>query len=233
MLRRSPLAAQPIDRLPVLSHRRPLGRTWRAAEAGYLNVGFLGGSITAGWDRQWPDPVLNWLVERFPAAVIAGENAAIGATGSDSGCLRVDREIIERGCHLAFVEYAVNDFEKESVRRARSREGLLRKLLAAGVDVVLVHTFRQEMYAEMMAGRVPDSIADFEALALHYGLGSVWAGLHALNEVRAGQMHWDEWLPDTLHPGPRGSLSYGRAVIDFLEGELQRGETGGQSLDNP
>ena len=198
-----------------------------------MNIGFIGGSITADGDRNWPDPVLAWVIGRFPTVLVAAENAAIGATGSDSGCLRVDHEIIERGCQLVFVEYAVNDFDKETSRRARSREGLLRKLLAAGADVVLVYTFRQEMYAEMMEGRVPASIAEFEALATHYDLGSVWVGLHALTEVRAGRMTWAEWVPDTLHPGPLGSLSYGQAVIGFLDDELRSESVGAQVFELP
>lgn len=231
MLARSKLPAQPIDHLQVVAHRRPLRRTRHALAGGRLNVGFLGGSITADWDQNWPSPVVAWLVEQFPEVVVAAENAAIGATGSDSGCVRADREIIARGCHLTFVEYAVNDFDKEPARRARSREGLLRKLLAAGGDVVLVHTFRQEMYADMLAGTVPASIAEFEDLARHYDIGSVWVGLHALNEVRAGRLRWDEWLPDALHPGSRGSLSYGQAVIGFLQEEFRKEDPAPPAFD--
>lgn len=148
------------------------------------------------------------------------ENAAIGATGSDSGCLRADAEIIARDCDLTFVEYAVNDYTVETGRRNDAREGLIRKLLAAGQDVVLVYTFCQDMYDEMIAGKVPASIAEFEMIAKHYGLGSVWAGLYGLNEVRAGLMRWDEWLPDSLHPAHRGSWSYAQAATAFLRKEL-------------
>jgi hypothetical protein len=97
---------------------------------------------------------------------------------------------------------------------------LIRKLLVAGIEVVLVYTFSQVMYAEMMAGQVPASINEFEAIAQHYDLNSVWMGLHALRAVRNGQIRWDEWLPDTLHPQARGSLVYAQAVIDFLSEEL-------------
>ncbi len=214
------LPPQPIDQLQTIRHRRGLARTRQALARGHLHIGFIGGSITEECRENWPWPVANWFAETFPKATIVTENAAIGATGSDSGCLRVDREIIQRDCQLTFVEYAVNDYERPTERRSRSREGLLRKLLATGQDVVLVYTFRQEMYAAMMAGEVPASIAEFEQLAEHYGVGSVWVGLHALNEVRAGRMTWAQWLPDALHPGSRGSWSYGEAIIAFLQKEL-------------
>ncbi|WJH32759.1 hypothetical protein N6H14_21100 [Paenibacillus sp. CC-CFT747] len=99
---------------------------------------------------------------------------------------------------------------------------MLRKLLADGKrDVVLTYTYSQAMYADMQEGRVPPSIADFEKLADHYRLSSVWMGLHAWNEVCKGRMSWEEWLPDGLHPTHRGSLSYGQSVIAFLERELE------------
>lgn len=222
-----PLQPQPVDGLKVFARRRGLSSTRRALVEGRLTLGFIGGSITDGWENRWPSPVAGWFAEAFPNVMITAENAAIGATGSDSACLRVDEEIIGRGCHLTFVEYAVNDSEQTDEARGRSREGLLRKLLAAGGDVVLVYTFRQEFYADMIAGRVPASIAAFERLAEHYEISSVWMGLHALQEVRAGRMRWDEWLPDGLHPGHRGSWSYAQPVIAFLRQELAgAGETG-------
>ncbi|CAN5571296.1 SGNH/GDSL hydrolase family protein [soil metagenome] len=217
---RSSLSPQPIDELCVVNHRRPLVRTLGAIADRNLTVGFIGGSITADGEKPWPDSVINWLVQTYPSVAITAENAAIGATGSDSACLRVDREIIDRGCHLTFVEYAVNDFEKESERRGRTREGLVRKLLAAGQDVVLVYTYRQDFYAEMIDGKMPASIAEFETIGVHYGLGSVWVGLHSLNEVRSGRMTMAEWLPDGLHPQTRGAWSYAEAIIAFLKNGL-------------
>jgi hypothetical protein len=71
----------------------------------------------------------------------------------------------------------------------------------------------------MEAGRVPPSVAEFEELAAHYGLGSVWMGLHAWNEVRTGLMGWSDWLPDGLHPEQHGSASYARSVTAFCEAE--------------
>jgi len=204
----------------------------KAIAGKHLTLGFIGGSITAGWEHNWPSSVAGWFAETFPDVYLVAENAAIGATGSDSACLRVDREIIRRNCDITFVEYAVNDNGKDPVARGRTREGLIRKLLAAGQDVVLVYTFCQEMYAEMVEGKVPASIADFEQIAEHYDIGSVWVGLHALNDVRAGRMKWDEWLPDNLHPGHRGSWSYSQAVIGFLREEL-KGKNAQESPDLP
>jgi lysophospholipase L1-like esterase len=215
-----PLPFQPVDSLDVIRRRHPLVRFRGQLAVGEVTVGFAGGSITADNGSNWPNALMSWLAGQFPAVRFRVENAAVGATGSDSACLRADRELIRRSCDLTFVEFAVNDFHTAAATRQRSREGLLRKLLAAGQDVVLVYTYRQEFYAEMMAGQVPESISEFEALAAYYGISSVWVGLAGLREVCGGKMKWEEWLPDGLHPGFRGSDIYARNVAEFFQNEL-------------
>lgn len=209
---------------PVIRRRGDLTRTRAALARGRLTVGFLGGSITdPSTGNRWPEPFMGWLTDAQPAARITIENAALGATGSDLAAVRATPDIAARGCDLVFVEYAVNDHGTEPALRARTREGVLRQLLGAGTcDVVLVYTYCPEMQAEMLAGRVPVSIADFELLAEHYGLNSVWMGLHSLREVQRGVMTWEEWLPDGLHPESRGSLSYAQSVMAFLAEALAR-----------
>jgi len=216
----TPLSAQPINGLVVHRHRRPLTRTLHKLSTGAVTLGFAGGSITADYNHNWPTPVANWFVATFPNVRFTVENSAIGATGSDSGCLRAQRELIARPCDLTFVEYAVNDFDDPTPRRNRSREGLIRQLLAAGQDVIIVYTYRQNFYAEMIEGKVPASIAEFEVIAEHYGLSSVWMGLASFQEVIAGRMKWEDWLPDGLHPSLRGSVSYAAAVTALLKVEL-------------
>jgi lysophospholipase L1-like esterase len=180
---------------------------------GGLTVGFIGGSITdARPGHNWPDHVVPWLVDQFPEARVCVENAAIGATGSDLAVFRAERDLLAADCDLVFVEFAVNDGGAATERRNRSREGLLRKLLAdSDRDVVLAYTFSHIMYDDTVAGRVHPSIAEFEALAEHYQLPSVWMGLHAIDEVARGLMSWDAWLPDGLHPTHLGSRSYAGA----------------------
>lgn len=210
----------------IVRIRGPLANTKRKLAEGGLTVGYIGGSITderAG--HNWPEPVTRWLVANYPQVRIAVENAGIGATGSDLASFRAKRDLIDRGCDLVFVEFAVNDNGVATERRKKTREGLLRQLLASGTtDVVLVYTYCQDMYGPMSEGRMPPSIEEFEILAAHYGLSSVWMGMHAFNEVKAGYLRWEEWLPDGLHPTERGSYSYGQSVIGYLHTALADGD---------
>lgn len=212
---------------PVLRVRGALAHTRAALARGELTVGFLGGSITAPQTgTRWPEPLVAWLADAVPGLRLRIENAALGATGSDLAVFRAGPDILARGCHLVFVEFSVNDWDQPTGRRNRSREGLLRQLAAAPVDVAVVHTHRPEFRPDLEAGRVPASIAEFELLAEHYGVSSVWAGLHALREVARGLMAWHEWLPDGLHPEHRGSLAYAQAVVPLLKRELPGAQLG-------
>jgi len=219
-----PASSSPIEQLgPVVRRRGGLDRTRAALARGQLTVGFLGGSITAP-GVSWPEPLAAWLGDTYSGVRLTIENAALGATGSELAAIRAQSEILNRGCDLVFVEYAVNDFGTEPGLRARAREGLLRQLLREGnCDVVLAYTYCPEMQADMFAGRVPASITDFELLADRYGLSSVWMGLHAVREVQRGLLRWEDWLPDGLHPATRGSLCYAQSVMAFLAEGLASG----------
>lgn len=208
--------------LEVFKYRAALTRTLEAIKRGTLTIGFIGGSITDARGRnRWPEPVVAWFADKFPEVRIIVENAAIGATGSDLGVFRAERDLIERNCDLIFVEFAVNDNEDPTEKRMRTREGLLRKLLASEKsDLVITYTYCMEMYEYMIKSEVPPSVNDFETLAEHYNISSVWMGLYALDQVMRGLMRLEEWLPDGLHPDLRGSYTYGQSVTKFLEKEL-------------
>ena len=208
--------------LQVFKHRGALTKTLEAIKRRRLTIGFVGGSITDARGRnRWPEPVIAWFVDKFPEVKIIVENAAIGATGSDLGVFRAERDLIERNCELIFVEFAVNDKDDPTEKRMRTREGLLRKLLASEKsDLVLTYTYSMDMYEQMISGEIPESIREFEILAHYYNIGSIWMGLYALDEVMRGLIRWEEWLPDGLHTELRGSYTYGQSVIVYLEKEL-------------
>ena len=208
-------------KLNVWRYRNGLTRLKKSLQNKKVTLGFIGGSITEQKNgTMWPEYVISWFVEQFPDIRIYVENAAIGATGSDLAVFRAERDLIQRNCDIVFIEYAVNDWNHPAEQRMRSREGLIRKLLQEERDIVIAYTFRQEMYQDMQNGHVPDSIKEFEQLAEHYGIGSVWMGLYALEEVKKGWMKWEEWLPDGLHPSYRGSFCYAQSIIQYLQHEL-------------
>ena len=199
--------------------RRPLSHFAEAIRRGAITVGFVGGSITepeAG--RRWSDKLVDWLIYRHPGLTVNVENAAKGATGSLSAIFRVEEDILNCGCDIVFVETAVNDGPPAF---GACREGLLRKLLRQDrFDVVLVYTFCDGHYADLSEGRQPASVADWEELAEHYRISSVFSGAYALELLNRGFVRWEEWLPDGLHPQQAGSRLYVEPIAKLLEDNL-------------
>ncbi|MCR8659633.1 SGNH/GDSL hydrolase family protein [Paenibacillus endoradicis] len=212
--------------LPYWIEREPLTVFQQCISAGTVTLGFIGGSITDGRSRSnWPEYVVQWLAVQYPNVRFRVENAAIGATGSDFGVFRAQRDLIERGCDVVFIEYAVNDDELPTVKRHRSREGLIRKLLREDArDLILVYTFCDTMLDPMVNGLYPPSIIEFEQLANHYHLPSIWVGKYGLDQVKSGRLSMEEWLPDGIHPLKIGSSIYAECVISFLQKQLQRND---------
>lgn len=208
--------------LPTIMMRKPLLEWNRRLLQKQVTIGFLGGSITDARPRHnWPRYVAEWLSSSYPEVRFCIENAAIGATGSDSAALRVKRDIIERNCHVVFIEYAVNDEDISSARRQRTREGLIRQLLQAGIsDIIFVYTYSAAMKDDMEKGQYPATIAELEKLAQHYNIPSIWVGKHGLEQVAAGRLTMEQWLPDGLHPHERGSQIYAESIIAYLQQQL-------------
>ncbi len=194
----------------------------RRAEAGEtLSVVFLGGSLT--WGAQATDPMLTSyraltarrLEARYPRARFRFWDAAIGGTTSQLGAFRLERDVLAREPALVFLDFTVNDdpFSAPNADRLASYEGIVRRLVTAGVPVV------QAIFAvkqDVMPDAKPRPLdAQHTAIARAYGLptgdavalmrATVWAG-----EVTAEEL-WD-CPPDVTHPGDKGYALYAEAV---------------------
>ena len=97
-----------------------------------VTVGVIGGSITQGAgasqaEKRYGELVAAWWRQTFPKASIRFVNAGIGATGSDYGALRVQRDLLSQHPDFVVVEYAVNNPNTQAA--AETLEGLIRQIL--------------------------------------------------------------------------------------------------------
>lgn len=192
-------------------------------EKKHVTMGFIGGSITDPRGRErWSEYVISQFISEHPDVVVDIENAAIGATGSNYAVFRAQRDLIDRGCDIIFIEYAVNDNGVETAVRNASREGLIRKLANnTEADLVITYTYSGDYLPYMLEGKFPDTITEFEALADYYGISSVFMSSYALDNVKIGTLRWEEWLPDGLHPANVGSRFYSKPVCALMDKMLE------------
>ena len=150
----------------------------RLAAGGPLRVIYFGGSITdaPGW-RVGFDA---WLHARYPAAAIAMVNASIGGTGSDLGVFRVARDVLAHEPDVVFIEFSVNDSNKDLTRAGRCIEGIVRQIRRErpACDLCLVYTLcaAPDVIEPFRRGELPPAAAVHDRVAAHYGIPAVFLG---------------------------------------------------------
>jgi len=177
-----------------------------------VTVAVIGGSITAGAgatsrEKNYGSLLAQWRRETFPKAKIELVNAGIGATGSNYGALRAQRDLLDRRPDFVVVEYGVND--PNSRESAETLEGLIRQILKQPQQPAVVLLFmmhRNGTNAQEWHGKVGG----------HYGLPMFSLRDALWPEIEAGQLKWEDVEADTVHPNDRGHAYAARFITERL-----------------
>ncbi len=186
-------------------------RVFQKAKRGEsVKIGFLGGSITQGslasqQENCYASRVFQWWNGQFPN--VSFINAGIGGTTSQFGVARVEEDLLRYDPDMIFAEFSVNDdctpFFMETY------EGLVRKILAAGKALMLIHNVR---YDNM------ESAEDVHIqIGRHYSLPCVSMRSTIYPLVASGEIGNREITPDDLHPNDRGHEMVAQTICYFLE----------------
>ena len=189
----------------------------------FTKITFFGGSITAGAGASTPENCYRELTMRqlrqdYPGAVLAENNSAIGGTGSWLGAFRTSGDALYGGAALVFVEFAVNDGGEPEQQVYASMEGIVRQIFArdSSTDVVFLYTLAKNHMNAYKQGKLPDRVAWHEKIAAHYGIPSVNMGQYAAEKILKGELTFDEFAKDGVHPTDRGYALYLEALRPFL-----------------
>ena len=185
----------------------------RARRGEPITVGVIGGSITQGARASKPELnygslVAAWWRQAYPAAPVTFRNAGIGATGSNLGAHRVQKDLLAYIPDVVVVEYAVNDSADQAA--AETLEGLLRQILKhpkAPAVVMLFTMHRNGGNAQEWHGKV----------GAHYAVPMVSLRDAAWPEIAAGRLKWEEIEADEVHPNDAGHRLCADLVIRVLE----------------
>ena len=187
-----------------------------AAKGGRYTFGVIGGSITAGGcassvDTRYAAYVFTWLKEHFPAAEWTLVNAGIGATGTNYGCLRVQRDLLAKAPDLVVTEYAVNDGNDQE--SAETYEGLLRQVLASAKQPPVLMLF--------LMNQAGGNAQEWQSkLGRHYGLPMLSYRDLLWPEIEAKRLTWADISPDSVHPHDVGHGYAGKLLNTLLDQAL-------------
>jgi lysophospholipase L1-like esterase len=204
-----------------------LKRVFAKGERGEkLVVGVIGGSITQGAkatkaEKRYPNVVAQWWRKNFPKAEVTLVNAGIGATGSNYGALRAQRDLLSKNPDFVIVEYAVNDSNEQA--RAVTLEGLVRQILkapSAPAVMLLFMTKKDGTNAQEWHSKV----------GAHYHLpmvsfrDGIWPG------CKSGEFKIEDFLADEVHPNDFGHGVTAACVAHLLD-EARKADASGSKTD--
>jgi acyl-CoA thioesterase-1 len=179
-----------------------------------ITVGFIGGSITQGSLSSTPEScyaylVYKWWRDRFPKAHVRYINAGVGATTSQYGAARVERDLLCYDPDIVFAEFSVNDRNEDFFQE--TYEGLIRRILL----------FRKEPALFLLNNVFYDNGRNTQELhnevGRYYDLPIVSMRESIYKEIENGSINREDITPDSLHPNDAGHKLIAGLIINRLE----------------
>ena len=181
-----------------------------------VTVAFLGGSITknAG-EGGFVNEIAKWIAAQAEGVHVETINAGIGNTGSDLGAQRIDADVLAHKPDVVFVEFAVNDGDRECTA---DMEQIVRKTRLANplTDIVFLYAVMDWTLPRLETGKFPPSVIRHEKVAAHYGIPTIALGYEAARKIRLGEWTWKSFSNDACHPTADGYASYNRDLAAAL-----------------
>jgi lysophospholipase L1-like esterase len=184
----------------------------KAQGGGKVVVGVIGGSITMGTGASEPinkyaQRVASWWRSTFPKAQIEFINAGIGATRSDYGALRAQRDLLFHQPDFVIVEFAVND---PNDSYAKPYEGLIRQILDQPQQPALMLLFMTMTDGETSQDWQA-KIGNYYHLPMVSYRDAIWPLIQSKQVLPA------DLSADGTHPNDRGHQYAADFVTTFLQ----------------
>lgn len=180
-----------------------------AAQAGEdITIAYIGGSITEGLDVQPAQRYVTLSYHEFEEDFARGGNvtcvnAGLSGTPSNLGVLRLQRDVLDHGPDIVFVEFAVND--SQDFQEKQCFESLVRTILEQpnAPAVVLIFNRTENGYSCQ---------STMGLTGLYYSLPMISVTDAISPELEQGTMTWKDFSGDTVHPNEYGH----RLTADFI-----------------
>jgi hypothetical protein len=176
-------------------------------------IAYLGMSVTA--QKEGFRPLLHARLSAMFGVEHTAVNAGIGGVGSVACAFLADDLVVARKPALCFLECATGDFDK-SYRAdiGPAVEGIVRKLLASGCQVCMVHLPRLGTGASWSA----EVIGEHERVAAHYGVPSVNVARSIENDLASGTAAAEDLYRDVVHTTPAGARRVAELIATGVAG---------------
>jgi lysophospholipase L1-like esterase len=205
----------------------------KLSSGGPFTIAFLGGSITQNAETEGFIAALRERISSdFPDLDLKIINAGMASTDSSWGAKRIDRDVLEHKPDLVFVEFAVNDGDRNS---SPDMERIVRKIheVDPETEIVFLYTMSDSAFRKLLKGRLPHAIAEHEKVAAHYGIPSVVLGSDLASKIQSGEWQCSDFSADACHPTKAGYESYSRDLLFAWTELLKTERTSRQRFPDP
>ena len=199
-----------MDIALFIKQRSGLGSVNRRLHERKGRIAYLGASVTRQKDGYRPR-FHDWLCTQTGHSHQA-INACLGGMGILSAVYLMDKLVIRYRPDLCFIEFTSSDaaLDQASVDVGPGLEGVIRKLLAAGCVPCILHMHR----LDGACGPGSKVRAQYEAIAEHYGVPSIFVCDVMSTALRENQEEEQVWYRDVVHTTPAGA--------DYIAGFLSQ-----------
>ncbi len=181
-----------------------------------VTIGVIGGSIALG--EKATDPthcfanlVTDWWRGQFPRSRVTLVNAGVENTGSNFGCLRVQRDLLSYHPDFIIVEFGVNDRDEQAT--TDTYEGVIRQLAADPDSPAIVQLF-------MMHHTGTNAQAGEAEVGRQYQLPMISYRDALWPEITAGRLKLEAVFADTVHPNNLGHAAVAAFITSLLQDTL-------------
>lgn len=195
-----------------------------------LGIVYLGGSITMGCnadpeENRYVNLSAKWWNKKFPGSEITFFNAGIGATTSQFGAARVQRDVLDKDPDLVFIEFSVND--DDDLTFMETYESLVRRILKhkSVKAVIIINNLFYD------TGKNAQGIHN--AVGIHYGLPIVSMRDYIYPQILSGDIDRSIYTDDMLHPKNIGHKTIAEIIVDLLETEYKYYKCSGGKIGKP
>ncbi|MCM1307236.1 MAG: SGNH/GDSL hydrolase family protein [Butyrivibrio sp.] len=178
-----------------------------------ITIGFIGGSITEGYNAGTNDIYAKLTYEYFKENFGTGDNihyvnAGLSGTPSILGLIRSDRDLFKYEPDIVFVEFAVNDGSANIDNTGY--ESLVYKALTQPNEPAVVL-----LYSVIRSGYTCQD--NMNLITFKYDLPKISVKNAIWSYIESGDYTWEDWSNDDSHPNAEGSRLYADFIINYLK----------------
>lgn len=178
-----------------------------------VTIGFIGGSITEGYNAGTKDIYAKLTYDFFKENYGTGDNihyvnAGLSGTPSILGLIRSDRDLFKYEPDIVFIEFAVNDGTANIDNTGY--ESLVYKALTQPNEPAVVL-----LYSVIKSGYTCQD--NMNLITFKYDLPKISVKNAIWPFIESGDFTWEQWSNDDSHPNADGSRLYADFIINYLK----------------